>query len=568
MPNRRVSSLVLTAFIAIAACLGFAAAPARAASYTPITGEGSSWAFNAIDSWRAAVSQNYKVNYTASGSVAGLTSYAAGTVDFAASDIPFGIPQTSPNPPGRGFAYIPDVAGGTALMYNLSVGGQKFTNLKLDGPTIAGIFSGAITKWNDPKIAAQNPGVALPPLTITPVVRSDGSGSTAMFTDWMSKKFGSVWHCGQLSFFTQCKDYDATKQKAQTGDNGVAGYVAQSSNAGSIGYVEYSYALQSGYPVAKVLNSAGFYVLPTASNVAVALLQAKINMTPGPTYLTQNLDGVYSDTDMRSYPISSYSYFVVPTALQNGFTNDKGYTLSSFVNYALCDGQVAAPTLGYSPLPINLVQAGMAQVKKIPGAVTSAIDIKKCNNPTFSPSGKNLLATDALYPDLCDKAGAKTGCVYGTAAKGSVAASGAGQTDGNKVGAKNGGSGGTTTNNGGTTGSTGTTNSGTGGSGTGTTNSGTGGIGGGGTGVPGSTDPGTGGGSGNGTTTILNPDGKTACDADTGQCTTLAASPAEVPADHGSKLSRTAVWTAIALLLALMLVPPVMVLTSKKAAKP
>jgi phosphate ABC transporter phosphate-binding protein len=552
---------VTAAAVATVACLGLAA-PAHADAYTPITGEGSSWAANAIDDWRASVvNAGIKVNFAATGSVAGLTGFAQGNSDdFAASDIPYGVKDTSPEPPGRAFAYIPDVAGGTALMYNLTVAGKRFTNLKLSGPTIAGIFSGAITKWNDPKIAAENPGVALPPLKVTPVVRSDGSGSTAMFTEWMSKQFPSVWKCGQLSFFTQCSSYKATVHQAKSGDNGVAGFVAQAGNAGSIGYVEYSYALQSGFPVAKVLNKAGYYTLPTASNVAVALLKARITMSPGPTYLTQNLDGVYVDPDPRNYPISSYSYFVVPTQLQNGFTTAKGKTLSAFVRYALCDGQQKAPTLGYSPLPINLVQAGLTQVKRIPGAETAAIDIKKCNNPTFSSDGTNTLAKNALYPDLCDKATAKAGCVYGTPSNGSKSASTGGQGDQNAVGAKNTGAAGTTTTPAGGTAAAGT------GAAAGTT-------------APGSTTPaagsaagagtdaaaGAGGGTGTGgQVSLLNPDGKTSCDQDTGQCTQLAASPAEIPADSVTGLSRWAVWLMVALLLGLILAPPALVLSSRK----
>lgn len=552
MRNRlRRLALALTAVLALGGA-GLTAAPAFAAAYTPITGEGSSWAANAIDDWRASVvNAGIKVNFAATGSVAGLSGFAQGSSDdFAASDIPYGVPNTSPDPPGRAFAYIPDVAGGTALMYNLTVAGKRFTNLKLSVTTIAGIFAGSITKWNDPKIAAENPGVALPPLKITPVVRSDGSGSTAHFTEWMAKQAPAAWKCGQLSFFTQCRAYSPVVHQAKSGDNGVAGFVAQSGNAGSIGYVEYSYALQSGFPAAKVLNRAGFYVLPTASNVAVALLQAQINMTPGRMYLTQKLDRVWVDTDPRSYPISSYSYFVVPTQTQNGFNTDKGNTLSAFVRYALCDGQQKAPTLGYSPLPINLVQAGLEQVRKIPGAASQTIDIKKCNNPTFSSNGTNTLAKNALYPDLCDKNTAASTCVYGTPASGSKSASTGGQGDQNSVGAKGGSSAG-----GGsvTTGAAPTTPGGA--------------VVDPGTSVPGTVDSAAGPGPGTaagGQVSLLNPDGKTSCDQDTGQCTQLAASPIELPANAGASFSQWVVWLMIAALLGLILVPPVVVLTGRK----
>ncbi|HET6153731.1 MAG TPA: phosphate ABC transporter substrate-binding protein PstS [Marmoricola sp.] len=555
----RLLSFLLLATLSSVVALGFGAGlpTADAVTYTPITGEGSSWAANAIDDWRAdVVNKGIKVNFAATGSVAGLTGFAQGTDDFAASDIPFGIKTVTPDVPSRSFAYVPDVAGGTALMYNLSVGGKQFTNLKLSGPTIAGIFEGKIREWNDPKIKADNPGVALPLLKITPVVRSDGAGSTAQFTLWMKSQFSSVWTCGEVSFFTQCPSgvYDPTVQQAKSGDNGVAGFVAQAGNVGSIGYVEYSYALQSGYPVAKVLNKAGVYVLPTASNVAVALLKAKVNTNSANpnTYLTQDLSAVYVDTDPRAYPISSYSYFVIPTTTNNGFNTQKGQTLGAFTQYALCQGQQKAPALGYSPLPINLAEAGLAQVKKIPGAVASTINIKSCNNPTFSSSGVNTLATQALYPDKCDKLGAAATCVYGSPISGTKASSTSGQGDNNAAGNHSSGN----------TGSTTTTSTGT--TGTGNTT---------GTGIPGTgstatSGPSSSGGSGGASTiSLTNPDGKTSCDADTGQCTALAASPIVVSGSPGSTFSRWAIWIAIVVLLVVILVPPSIVLLGRRAAR-
>ena len=551
MRNRRhLTAFLMAAIVSVATLsLGASLPSAQASAYTPISGEGSSWAFNAIDDWRKSVhNSGITVNFAPTGSVAGLTGYANGSDDFAASDVPYGVKGATPGVPGRGFAYVPDVAGGTALMYNLTVNGQRFTNLKLSGPTIAGIFEGSITQWNAPQIKADNPGVALPPLKITPVVRADGSGSTAQFSLWMAKRFGNVWTCGEISFFTSCNKYDPTVQQAKVGDTGVAGFVAQQGNVGSIGYVEYSYALQSGYPVAKVLNQSGFYVLPTANNVAVALLKAQVNMNASNpnTYLTQNLDNVYTDMDQRAYPISSYSYFVVPTAQQNGFTAAKGTTLGAFVDYALCAGQQAAPALGYSPLPINLVQAGLAQVKKIPGAVARNINIRSCNNPTFSSSGVNTLAVTALYPDLCDKKGATASCKYGTPVKGTRSASGAGQNNNNAIGNHSG-------------------NTPSGGSGgTGTSNSP------GSTGVPGggpsgtSTGAGTAAGSGNGLNWIPNPDGKTSCDPDTGQCTTLSATPVAVNASADSSFSEVAVWLALGGLFLLVVAPPTVVLLNRK----
>ena len=162
--------------------------------------------------------------------------------------------------------------------------------------------------------------------------------------------------------------------------------MSQGYGEGSITYVEYSYALESGFPVAKVLNAADYYVEPTADSVAVALLQAQINNDPGSAdYLTQILDGVYNNGDPRTYPLSSYSYMIVPTEVGGVFTEPKGNTLGTFASYMLCEGQQQAEDLGYSPLPMNLVLAGFDQIKRIPGAGSASVDPNACNNPTFKP---------------------------------------------------------------------------------------------------------------------------------------------------------------------------------------
>ena len=123
---------------------------------------------------------------------------------------------------------------------------------------------------------------------------------------------------------------------AQPGDTGVASYVAQAQADGAIGYTEYSYALQTGFPGAKVLNAAGYYPAPTPGHVAVSLLQAQINQdASSPLYLTADLSQVYTDPDPRTYELSSYSYMIVPTDLTSGMTTDKGYTLGAFGQYLL-----------------------------------------------------------------------------------------------------------------------------------------------------------------------------------------------------------------------------------------
>ncbi len=511
-----VSSVrALLAFLLTAIIVTGGSTAAVAADYVPISGAGSSWSANALDQWRRNVKQyGMSVNYASTGSVDGRNQFKGGTVDFGVSETPYGLKDNGvvDELPTRPFVYIPIVAGGTAFMYNLTSGGNRITNLRLSGDVVTKMFTGVITKWNDAAIAADNPGITLPDRAVVPVVRSDGSGSTAQFTLWMATKYTSLWNnycnavgrneCGQTSFYPT-----KSGMVAQPGSQGVSGYVAQKANEGTITYVEYSYALKTNFPVAKILNDANYYVEPTASNVAVGLLGAKINQNKNSSmYLTQELGGVYNNKDARAYPLSSYSYIIVPTTEQASFTAAKGGTLAAFSNYFLCEGQQQAEVLGYSPLPVNLVKVGLEQVSKIPGADTSKINIAKCNNPTFSASGENTLAKNAPMPDACDKKGVEQ-CTAGT-----------------------GGATGTTS--GGTT--TGTTITGTTG---GTTGTGT-----------------TGGGVMGGTMGT----GPTTCDVDTGVCSNVKAIPVATTS-NGWAATNWIILSVIIVLVLIVVVPPVVV---------
>lgn len=445
---------ILAALFGVLAGMG--AGPAAADSYTPIAGAGSTWAENAVDEWRRAVNQyGMRISYAGTGSSDGRRQFLSGTVDFAVSDIPF---QTHPTdgsaaerPASGSYAYMPIVAGGTVFMYHLTVNGKRVTNLRLSGDVVTRIFTGAVKTWDDPAIKADNPGLQLPHRTIVPVVRSDGSGSTAQFTMWMANQHKSLWQaycakvgrsgaCGQTSYYPT-----VSGMIAQSGDLGVAGYVAQNYGEGAIGYVNYSYALNAHYPVAKVLNHAGYYTEPTPQNVAVSLLKARINTDKGsPDYLTQQLDGVYSDSDRRNYPLSSYSYMVLPLKVQGTFTEAKGKTLGAFAYYFMCQGQQQAPDLGYSPLPINLVQAGFDQIRRIPGVRAQNINISKCNNPTFTTDGHNRLAETAPYPKACDKKGAAPCSTGSGGAKSAGSNGGSGGTSGGSAGGGSGTAGGST----------------------------------------------------------------------------------------------------------------------------
>src|SRR5271163_2779539 len=178
---------------------------------------------------------------------------------------------------------MPITAGGTVFMYNLKINGQQVTNLRLSGENIAKIFTGVITNWDNPALAADNPGLTLPNEAIIPVVRGDGAGDSYELTEWMQHQYPSLWSsycsasgrapaCGPTSFYPT-----VTGMIAQNGDLGVAGYVSANYAAGSIGYVNYSYALNDHFPVAQMLNSAGYYTEPTPQNVAVSLLSAQVN---------------------------------------------------------------------------------------------------------------------------------------------------------------------------------------------------------------------------------------------------------------------------------------------------
>ena len=479
----RVVALCLSMAFAFAAVGLGATAPAAQAANTcsrttpcpPITGAGSTWAYNAIHAWNSNMVQfGVTVNYQNNGSSSGRRFFADGQADWAASEIPYGVVDgaNTDSPPSRHYVYVPDVAGGTTFMYNLQINGRRVTNLRLSGKTAADIFTNKITFWDNQEIKADNPQLALPHQQIIPVVRSDGSGATADFTQWMLATNPSVWraYCAVTGRTpcTQTSTYpvqQGTAMIAQSGDPGVATYVAQASSNGAIGYVEYSWALQENFPVAKLLNAAGYYTLPSPGHVAVSLLKDQIN-TSNPndpaTYLTQNLAGVYTNTDHRNYELSAYSYFILPTDLSNGMTTSKGFTLGTYGSYALCAGQSQVDVLGYSALPINLAEAGFTQLAKIPGASVpsgkTAVDAN-CHNPTFSTNGTNTLAVNDPQPLPCDKVGS-TQCAPGQVEPGETGVSSnvTGGTTGNN--GTTGGPSGHGATNGATPGSTATTGTG------------------------------------------------------------------------------------------------------------
>jgi len=390
---------------------------ATATVYAQIEGTGSTWSELIVQQWIADVNANgMQVVYTGGGSSKGRKDFAQNSTDFAISEIPYqGIDEqgNADNSNGREFAYLPIVAGGTAFTYQLKIGNELVRNLRLSGETIARIFTNEITNWNDPAIAKDNNGRSFPSLPITPVVRSDGSGTTAQFTTWMDHEYPQVWRpfygrAGLTSYYPR-----KGRAVAQAGSDQVMNTIAGFAGNGTIGYVEYSYPVNKDYPVVKVLNKGGYFVEPTQYNVAVALTKAKINQDKSSQlYLTQILDEVYTASDPRAYPLSSYSYMIVPTgATDPRMTTAKRQTLADFMFYSLCAGQSKAGPYGYSPLPLNLVQAGFDQLAKLkaadPAVDLDNRDVTKCNNPTFVAGNlsKNHLAEIAPLPAACDKLG-------------------------------------------------------------------------------------------------------------------------------------------------------------------
>ena len=418
---------VLAAVSVASLGLVVASAPADAGGYVAVNGSGSSWASIAIDQWSTAVRPNgIVVNYNPDGSAQGRGDYMSNQDDFTGSDPPFRngrdqLGATNAENPSQGYSYIPDTAGGTAFIYHIEENGHLVQDLRLDPQTLFDIFTGQITNWDDKRITHIY-GAQLPNLPITPVIRSDGSGATYFFTLWMSQVFPSEWNkfcervhqgihppCGQTEFYPNFGN-----AKAENGSNNVMAYITAGYGNGSIGYDEYAYAINSHYPVVQLLNPDKYFVGPTASNVAVSLTKAIINENKNsPDFLQQDLHLLYSFKDPRDYPLSSYSYLIVPrehTQEPTNFTNPKGFTLSKWINYVLCSGQAHLDTLGYSPLPKNLVQGGLIQNAKVPGNGSLNFNqLRNCNNPTMD-HGVNILLKDAKKPGPCQHLGAPLHC--------------------------------------------------------------------------------------------------------------------------------------------------------------
>ena len=419
-PRRARAQRAAWASVALASLLvlllGTQGSAGAAAPTALIQGSGSSWAANAVNQWVADVnSQGVQVVYTPDGDAQGRTDFANRTSDFAVTAE--GFQGGSDTSQGRPYAYLPIAAGGTSFPYQIRFDGQQVENLRLSGETLVKIFTNQITNWDNPEITQDNNGVQLPSLPIIPVVQAEGSGSTYQLTNYFATDFASIWNPfagapGPTEYFPR-----QGNQIAQNGSNASMNYVASSEANGSIGYVEYSFPLSVNYPVVKVLNSDGYFTLPTQYNVAVSLEAAQINMDKSsPNYLLQNLTNVYTNPDPRTYPLSSYVYMIEPTGTypspESKVTTPMRQALADFAYYGICQGQKEIGPIGYSPLPVNLVEAAFGQIQQLqtadPGISLQNLNIETCDNPTFvlGQPNTNYLAQIAPLPPACDHVGA------------------------------------------------------------------------------------------------------------------------------------------------------------------
>jgi phosphate transport system substrate-binding protein len=299
---------------------------------TLINGAGSTFDYPAFTKWfeaYGAVDSNVRFNYQSIGSGAGQKLLLNNTVDFGASDAPMKDDALA-KAPGK-ILHLPIVAGGVAVIYNLP-GDPK---LKLDGDTLANIYLGNITKWNDPKIVALNPGISLPDTAIIPVHRADGSGTSFIFTDYLSS-VNPAWS-DTVGKGSSVK-WPLGIGLAAKGSEGVAGQVKQL--PGGIGYAELAYADQNKIPFADLKNAAGNFISPAPDSVSAALATAKI-----PDDFRFSMVNAPGD---KAYPISGASWVLVYQKPKNA---ENGAKLVAFLKWAVTEGQKVSPSLDYAPLP-------------------------------------------------------------------------------------------------------------------------------------------------------------------------------------------------------------------------
>lgn len=323
-----------------------AAAPAEAQS---LTGAGATFPNPIYTKWFDAYSKKtgIKINYQSIGSGGGIRQFTEGTVDFGASDGPMNESQIQAV--NGNVLHVPTVLGAVAVTYNLPTLGD--TKLKFDGNLLVEIFMGRVTKWNDPKIAALNPGVKLPDIDLIVVHRSDGSGTTYVFTDYLNK-FSREWK-DKVGYATSVNWPAGLGGK---GNEGVTQQVKQTE--GALGYVELIYAISNNLPYAQVKNATGNFIVPSLETVTAAAAGAKLEKDTDFRVSITNAPGA------QAYPIASFTWLLVK---KDNKDPAKAKLIRDFLAWMITpEAQAMAADLHYAPLPgpvVALVQARLPTLK-------------------------------------------------------------------------------------------------------------------------------------------------------------------------------------------------------------
>jgi phosphate transport system substrate-binding protein len=331
----------------LATILAAGLASAASAETVKIDGAGATFPYPIYSKWFSDYSKAHpdvEINYQSIGSGGGIRQLSSQTVFFGATDGPMTNEQLGAAP-GK-ILHFPTVLGGVVPIYNV----KDNPELKFSGTTLADIFLRKITKWNDAAIAKDNPGVKLPASDITVVHRSDGSGTTYIFCDYLSKV--SPEYKSKIGVATAVSW--ALDTVGQKGNEGVAGTVQQT--PGSIGYVELIYALQNKISFAAVKSFDGEFLKASLESVTAAAAAAEGKMPPDFRVSITNAPG------KNTYPISSFTWLLFYESPKD---KKKAQVMVDFMKWALADGQKAAPELGYAPLPASVVKMEMEALGKI-----------------------------------------------------------------------------------------------------------------------------------------------------------------------------------------------------------
>jgi len=318
-----------------------------ASAQTILNGAGATFPYPMYSKWFNEYhnrNSGVQINYQSIGSGGGIKQLQAGTVDFGASDMPMTDEQLSQTK--FKVVHIPTVLGAVVPAYNIpGVKGE----VKFTGPLIADIFLGKITNWNDPQIEKLNPGVKFPNQAIVVVHRSDGSGTTFIFTDYLSK-VSPDW-ASTVSKNTSVKWPVGLGGK---GNEGVAGMIRQID--GSIGYVELIYAIQNNIPFGSVKNKAGSFIKASLESTTAAAAGAAAKMPPDYRVSITNADG------KDAYPLASFTWLLIP---QQSKDANKGKILQDFLKWMATDGQNDTKQLSYAPLPKEVVERVLKTINTI-----------------------------------------------------------------------------------------------------------------------------------------------------------------------------------------------------------